>query len=166
MKIFIRMSYWFIRLLETIFYSSKSMPHPLSAIRLGTVCKLVMSTLEAGHPDPLIYTIKHLWDILGRGMSLVSLPSCHITLSSWNASLLNNGKAILRKMHSKLKECILKGSGSPNKILTYNTSVIIICSCLYLYFQQSGEMGWPTFLAWAYIDLTTIWISNYWYIRE
>ena len=61
MNAFNRMSYWSIRLLEAIFSSSKAMPCPIPAIWQGTVCKPVISTLKVGHPDPLIYPIKHFF---------------------------------------------------------------------------------------------------------
>ena len=91
---------------NNLLFQQVNAPPPICNTQ-GTVCKLGKSTLEAGHPDPLIYTMKHLCDIQGRGMSLVSLPSCHITLSSWNAGLLNylNIKLLI---HSRIKKFIAK----------------------------------------------------------
>ena len=54
-EVFNRMSCQSIRLLETIFSSSRTMPDPIPAIWQKTVCKPVISALLTGHLDPLIY---------------------------------------------------------------------------------------------------------------
>ena len=134
MKSFTHMSCKFIRLLETIFSSSKTMPAYLqNGKELFTSWSC--HTHLTGLPDFNSSPIGHPWDML-RGRIHYRIPSQLPHFLNLNTSWLNSGNVFhegmgynprpLLSMCKSLIECIHKGGGH-----TRYEFIIITCSCLY-----------------------------------
>ena len=153
MNSFTHMSCKFIRLFETIFYFSKTIPAYLQYSKelfANWSCHCHMTGLPV--PDPSL--MGHPWDNLGRWIH----DRIHSQLPNFpnsNTSCLNNGivfhqrvgynPRLLLSMHKSIIECIHKGGGHTRYVLQYinlyNHNIFISV----LIFNKGGEIGRPSF---------------------
>ena len=127
MKSNTHMSCKFIRLLETIFSFSKTIPTYLQYgkdLFANWSCHTHLTGLRV--PDPFL--TGHPWDILGRWIH-DRIPSQLPYFPNSNTSWLNNGNVfhewvgynprLLLSMRKSLIECIHKGGGHTRYVLQY-----------------------------------------------
>ena len=127
MKSLTHMSYKFLRLLETFFSSSKTMPAYLQYAK-ELFASWSFHTPLTGFLGPDPSPIGHPWDILGRRIH-GHIPSQLPHFPNFNTSWLNNGKVfhegwginpkLLLSMRKSLIECIHKGGGHTRYVLQY-----------------------------------------------
>ena len=153
---FTHMSCQSIRLLETIFSSSKTMSAYLQyGKELFAFPGHAIHTPLTGLLSPNPSRIDHPSDILG-GRVHDCFPSHLPHFPNWNTSWLNNDNAfqkggnnprLLFSMRKRPIECIHKGGGHTRCYLQYiyiyiyiYIFVIITCECLYLF--STGSVNW------------------------